>query len=106
MFWKRLLSFFAPSPGALTLLWAALVISLILSATAVAIAVDQAQLMNSSLAILSFCALPAGGGLLAIATFIERKPGARVFLWSGVSLMMATAIGIFALFEEICYVQH
>jgi biotin operon repressor len=83
MFWKRLLSFFVPSPGALTTAWAALIISLLLSATITIFWLAEPGNVNPSI-LYSLLAFPTGALLLSIATALERKPGARFLLWAGV----------------------
>ncbi len=93
MIWKRLLAFFIPSPGALTLLWAALGVISLLSMTALVIALDDSLSLQSALAFINVLALPAGMLLLTIAVFVERKPGARLALW----LLVCFLLGIILL---------
>jgi len=92
MFWKRLLSFFAPSPGALTFAWAALIISLLLSLTIIVFWLTEPD--NTQPAILySVLAFPTGALILAVATAIERKPGSRFLLWAGVNGLVLLSTG-------------
>lgn len=98
MIWKRLLAFFIPSPGALTLLWAALGVISLLSMTALVIALDDSRLLQSALAFINVLALPAGMLLLTIAVFVERKPGARLALWLLVCFLLGlTLLWLFSL---------
>ncbi len=60
MIWKRLLALFIPSPGALTLLWAALGTVSLLSMTALVIALDDSLSLQSALAFINVLALPPG----------------------------------------------
>jgi transcription initiation factor IIE alpha subunit len=81
MFWKRLFSFFIPSPGSLTLAWAALIISLLLSLTITVIALSEPGFSNPAI-LYSLVAFPPAALLLGIASIVERKPGARFLFWT------------------------
>lgn len=95
MFWKRLFSFFIPSPGALTLTWAALVVSLLLSLTITVITLAEPG-VGSPAMLYGVVAFPPAVLILSIATLIERRPGARLLLWALVlGLTLLSACGVF-----------
>ena len=81
MFWKRLRSFFIPSPGPLVLVWAALAAFVLLGLTTLVIARSTPDLGNG-LATMSAVAFPAAALLLGIAALVERRPGGRFLLWA------------------------
>lgn len=81
MFWKRLISFFIPSPGSLTLAWAAVIISLLLSLSIAVITLTQPGFSNPAI-FYSLVAFPIAALLFGIASFFERKPGARFLFWA------------------------
>jgi transcription initiation factor IIE alpha subunit len=97
MFWKRLLAFFAPSPGPLTLAWAALIISLILSLTIAVITLSEPGFENPAI-LYSMVAFPPAAVMFGFATLVERRPGARVLFW--------TLVLLFALFSVIGVVVY
>jgi len=95
MFWKRLFAFFTPSPGAYPLLWAAPVATLLLTITAIVASLDDPALSDGTLIIISMCAIPIGMALLAIATFVEKKPGPRFLLWGAVNGLLLISLALF-----------
>jgi predicted DNA-binding transcriptional regulator len=79
MFWKRLRSFFIPSPGPLVLVWAALAAFVLLGLSTLVIARSTPDLGNG-VATMSAVAFPAAAFLLGIAALVERRPGGRFLL--------------------------
>jgi hypothetical protein len=101
MFWKRLFLFFLPSPAALTLGWAALIISLLLSMTVAVITFSSPQTGNPAM-LYGILAIPPAALILTIATIVERKPGARFFLWAlvlGLALLAAVSLLVAGLLD-------
>jgi hypothetical protein len=84
MFWKRLALFFIPSPGPLTLAWAAFFITMLL-ALLMGVVAWSAPGMEGTSYVVPVLVMPPGIVLTGLAALIERRPGARFGLWAAVN---------------------
>ncbi len=87
---KRLLRYFTPSPGSLTLAWAALVIAFFSIATIALLAVTGSQ--EDALLIVGFFVLPPVAIILTLAALKEKKAGTRAAFWILIALIMSIAV--------------
>jgi hypothetical protein len=93
MFWKRLNSFFWPSPSAMVAVWVALVFFILSSLTFIIVSMSDPTI-NTEFIMISVFSFPVTALLLAItALTIETRPGGRVVLWG--SVIGCTLLGIF-----------
>ena len=91
---KRLLRYFTPSPGSLTLAWAALIITLIIGGTVAVLAITDTQV--DILFGISLLGLPLASLILTLAALKEKKSGTRAVFWIIIALMMLISVVLFA----------
>lgn len=87
MFWSRLRAFFIPSPGSIVLVWAAFFIFLIQALLFLLISWNEPNFRSSFLQVVS-CDTLISVLLVAVATFVEHRPGARFLLWGLTNVIM------------------
>ena len=78
--WKRLWSFFLPSPGSLVFVWSALILLLIMTLSNVIVYMGDPTIPKFPM--LSVVSLPTVAILLGFASLREKRPAGRLLLWS------------------------
>jgi hypothetical protein len=95
MFWKRLASFFTPSPGPLMLAWAAGFLFCAAGLLFATYAVSTAKFVDGLL-LVNLTGAPLAGLLLLIAVLRERRRGPRFLLCGTLALLAIISLGGFA----------
>jgi uncharacterized membrane protein HdeD (DUF308 family) len=95
MFWKRLALFFTPSPGPLTLTWAAGFVFCAAGLLYGTYGLSTAKLTDSLL-LMSLSGAPLTGVLLLIGALREHRHGPRFLLWGMLALLVSASLGGFA----------
>ena len=95
--WKRLWSFFLPSPGSLVFVWIALVLFIILTLSYSFVYMGDPTIPQIPL--LSVVSLPTVALLLGLASFREQRPAGRLLLWTGVVACAVIGTGNVLIFQ-------